>query len=278
MEVRQDVFDAVRNAVLAGRHVIAAAGNGSQDLDAPVHQRLFDRTFRDSGSILVGATDGALLVRAGFSNYGSIVDANGWGYRVYTTGYGDLFQPGGDKRQSYTSAFSGTSSATPIVTGAAIALLGALREQKGRSLTSLELRNLLRAHGTDVPNGRIGRRPDLKLLLAAEGLPAGLDLATEGDLGTAFSAELTAPPGSPYALVAALDRGFLDLGAAGRYLLDLATTQPIAAGTVGATGRVPFSAQIPNDINLRKQSLYLQAGWIEGGNLRLSNSVVNYIP
>jgi hypothetical protein len=278
MESRQDVFDAVRNAVMAGKHVIAAAGNGSQNLDDPFFQRIFDRTFRDSGAIVVGATEGSQLVRASFSNHGSMVDANGWGRDVATTGYGDLFFPNGDRRQTYTAVFSGTSSATPIVTGAAIALMGALREQKGVTLTSSQLRALLRQHGTPVPNGNIGVRPDLRALLASQGLPNGLDLPREGDLGTAMELELTAPAGAQYAVAGALDRGSVDLGAAGRFLLDPNGTFALWAGIVPANGRQRLGFTYPNDLSLRGSSLFLQAGIVESGALRLTSSVRNFVP
>lgn len=279
MEVRQDVFDATRNATLAGKHVIAAAGNGTQNLDAAVFNRIFDRTFRDSGSIVCGATDGGLLVRASFSNYGSIVDANGWGFRVHTTGYGDLFNhTSTPNRQSYTATFSGTSSATPIVTGAAVALLGIAKEQLGRRLGVGELRTLLQQHGTDVPNGVIGKRPDLRRLLGALGLPRGLELVREGNLGTTMTLQASAPAGAPYLLAMALDRGDVDLGAAGRLLLDPAGVYGLASGTMPAAGSVTLNFGFPNDLSLRRRSLFLQNAWIEGAQLRLSSSVYNYVP
>ena len=54
--------------------------------------------------------------RCGFSNYGSRVDCQGWGFEVTSTGYGSL-QGGGSRDLWYTDTFSGTSSASPIVTG-----------------------------------------------------------------------------------------------------------------------------------------------------------------
>jgi hypothetical protein len=80
---------------------MAEAGNGSQNLDDPVHDTLkpgypsdwvnpVTRKTRASGAILVGAGAPPSLPnprsRLTFSNYGSAVDTQGWGRRVTTTG------------------------------------------------------------------------------------------------------------------------------------------------------------------------------------------------
>src|SRR5690606_13166204 len=118
-------------------------------------------------------TEGAQPERAAFSNYGSRIDTNGWGREVATTGYGTLFSPNGDQRQQYTERYAGTSSATAIISGVAIGLSGVVRQQLGRALTPLELRGLLRSHGTAI-RGDIGTRPDVSAMLGALGLPDGL--------------------------------------------------------------------------------------------------------
>ncbi|HLU39405.1 MAG TPA: S8 family serine peptidase, partial [Planctomycetota bacterium] len=271
MEGRQDVFDAVRNATMAGKYVIAAAGNGSRDLDNPIYNNAFNRAVRDSGSIIVGATDGANLVRASFSNYGSIVDANGWGQNVTTTGYGDLFYPQGDARQKYTRTFSGTSSATPIVTSAAAATLSAARQQLGRTISIAELRTLLRTHGTDVPNGSIGKRPDLAGIFAAIGLPNGLTVRTEANIGQTLDLDITGNPGESYLLALAADPAEIDLPF-GRLLLDPATLTVAAAGTVNAQ----FSMQVPNNPGLLLLEVHWQALRFSGTSMRFTNSVVSY--
>ena len=48
------------------------------------------------------------------------VDLQGWGERVCSTGYGDYELVGGDSNQAYTADFAGTSSASPLVAGAAV--------------------------------------------------------------------------------------------------------------------------------------------------------------
>jgi len=170
-------FDAIKYATSKGIIVVEAAGNGSRDLDAAVFQNRFDRSNRDSGAILVGAgappsgTYGPDRSRLGFSNWGAIIDAQGWGREVVTTGYGYL-QGGTDENKWYTKSFSGTSSASPIITGA-IACLQGIRKNKGEPpLTFNEIRDDLRNTGSpqqDHPDRpktqRIGNRPDLKEIL-----------------------------------------------------------------------------------------------------------------
>jgi subtilisin family serine protease len=172
MEYWDDNYDAIRAATDRGVVVIEAAGNGNEDLDLAVFKRKFDRKFRDSGAILVGAGGPP---RAGyrdrekldFSNYGSRVDVQGWGRKVATLDYGDLQKCTGEDRhytdRHYTGEFSGTSSASPIVAGAAILVEG-LAHDRGTTLSPRAVRTLL--HDTGSPQmgstkQQIGPRPDL---------------------------------------------------------------------------------------------------------------------
>ena len=88
-------FDAISAATAKGIVVAEAAGNGNINLDSPSCNNLFNRSFRDSGAIIVGA--GSLShAKMSFSSFGSRVDVQGWGTQVMTTGYGDQFFPGSD--------------------------------------------------------------------------------------------------------------------------------------------------------------------------------------
>jgi serine protease len=157
--------------------IIEAAGNGAEDLDHSAYKRKFDRKHRDSGAIMVGAGGPARAgykdrERLDFSNYGSRVDVQGWGRKVATLDYGDLQSCTGEERsytdRHYTDEFSGTSSASPIVAGAAVLLEGIARE-RGRVLPPGELRELLRATGTPQAGNlkqQIGPRPDLARAIA----------------------------------------------------------------------------------------------------------------
>lgn len=171
-------FNAVKYATAKGIIVIAAAGNGSRHLDDPIYQKKFDRSFRDSGSIIVGAGAppsghyGTDRSRLSFSNYGSIVDAQGWGREVTTTGYKDL-QGGSNKNKWYTAHFSGTSSASPIVVGAIACLQSIVVTRGDAPLSYTKVREVLRKTGSPQTHSpgrpktqRIGNRPDIKAALA----------------------------------------------------------------------------------------------------------------
>ena len=143
-------------------------------MDHPSYKGAFDLSVRDSGAIIVGA--GAApgsrhLERLSFSCYGSRIDAFAYGERVPTTGYGDLQYRA---NATYTSSFSGTSSATPIVTGVA-AVMSGLAKSQNRVLAPRELRDALRATGS-VQKGNVGERigalPNLRQLVPALNLGA----------------------------------------------------------------------------------------------------------
>jgi hypothetical protein len=189
-----DDFDAIQYAVGRGIIVVEAAGNGAQDLDDTLYEtpdvgfpndwkNPFRRTNRDSGAVLVGAGApppnthgkdyGPDRSRLDFSNYGSAVDAQGWGREVTTSGYGDL-QGGANEDHWYTDQFSGTSSASPVVVGALGCIQGVRHAEQSTLLTPQTARHLLRATGPpqqDAPGRpktqRIGNRPDLRAMLAA---------------------------------------------------------------------------------------------------------------
>jgi len=163
----------IEDATSRGVVVIEAAGNGGENLDHRAYNRKFDRGKRDSGAIMVGAggppRDGFDdRVRLDFSNYGGRVDVQGWGRKVATLDYGDLQECDGVDRH-YTNEFSGTSSASPIVAGAAV-LVESYARNRGRVLAPREVRALLRETGTPQAGNtreQIGPRPDLLRALAA---------------------------------------------------------------------------------------------------------------
>jgi len=174
-EVDEADFDAIRLASGLGVVVVEAAGNGGFNLDGyadPDTGRSLRRGapgFRDSGAIFVGASRAALPHdRAPFSNYGSRVDCFGWGEAVTTCGFGDLAGTGA--ADLYTNTFSGTSSASPIIAGAAALLQSLHQAFTNQRLEPRAMRALLGDPATGTrqgPNvaGHIGVMPDLKAIL-----------------------------------------------------------------------------------------------------------------
>lgn len=162
MEYWQDNFDAMQLAAANGRLVCEAAGNGYQNLDDPIYGTLFDRTYRDSGALMCGAANEDGFVYS-YSNYGSRVDLNGWGGNVTTCAYGDLQGDPEPEIQWYTSQFSGTSSATPIVTGAVVAVQGMIKADFAFALDAFLMRDLLAQTGSpqQASSHNIGPRPDI---------------------------------------------------------------------------------------------------------------------
>ena len=180
--------------------MVEAAGNGWENLDATAYntpgtgfpaswKNPFNKANPNTGAIVVGAgnppnpTHGRTVsppnwsetyvdrARCGFSNWGSRVDVQGWGWEVTSTGYGDL-QGGSNKNLWYTDTFSGTSSASPIVVGVVGCLQGIRKAQGAPLLTPAKVRSLLQSTGSPQQSAtgrpktqRIGNRPNLRELV-----------------------------------------------------------------------------------------------------------------
>ena len=164
IEIVPGVFQLMELATKANIIIIEPAGNGGFDLDKYKFflngKNIFKRTstdFKDSGSIMVGAASSAdPHTRMSFSNFGSRIDCYAWGENVETLG----------NKNTYINNFNGTSSASPIITGAAALLQQHNVETKGNRLTPAEMRNILSdaTKGTASANpalDRIGVMPDL---------------------------------------------------------------------------------------------------------------------
>ncbi|RJG51165.1 S8 family peptidase [Motilimonas pumila] len=150
------VVDAIRYATKEhGIHVIQAAGNGFENLDHAFFAGKFDRSKRDSGAIMVAASDPYGNV-ASFSNYGSRIDSFSWGKSVTTTAGGN-----NDNESLYTHHFNGTSSANPIVAATAASLQGiAIAHGKG-VLSPQAMRTLLTDTGYVVTSPATYKVTDL---------------------------------------------------------------------------------------------------------------------
>jgi len=165
------VYAAIQNAVANGIHVVEAGGNAVNG--GGVNMDLMS-WFGDSGAIIVGGGGvypggiypGGDLQRLYYSNYGSRFTSQGWGEDVVTTGwYGDLYSAMGTNYW-YTAVFSGTSSASPMLAGAAACCVGywVANGNPVNTLTPAMLRSTLSSTGTlqiSPPSGSIGTRPNL---------------------------------------------------------------------------------------------------------------------
>jgi Subtilase family len=186
MQYWDDIFTAIQVATERGITVVEAAGNGNENFGLPI----FNGTGlqKDSGAIVVGAgvppanhidfdgfgsalpsytSLGVPRSRIFFSNYGKIVNVQAWGWHVTTLAYGDL-QGAASENRWYTLRFSGTSSASPIVTGAVACLQGRAKAKLGHPLLPAKVRAILMATGTQPQPGpgvplsqHIGPQPNL---------------------------------------------------------------------------------------------------------------------
>ncbi|MCR6850426.1 S8 family serine peptidase [Bacillus sp. IBL03825] len=173
VEVQPDIFDAIRVGTDKGVVIIEAGGNGSNDLDQfrdRNGKQVLNRNskdFKDSGAIMVGAGSSSVPhERLWFSNYGSRVDVYGWGENVDTASA----EQNRHAINLYTSSFNGTSSAAPIIAGAATSIQSIAKEHFGNPYKPDELRNILSSPSTGTQSknpsiDRIGVLPDLKSIL-----------------------------------------------------------------------------------------------------------------
>jgi hypothetical protein len=198
------VWLVTRTATDAGIHVVAAAGNGTRDLDGADYTAY--RARGSSGAIIVGAGGHRGLTglfseargKLGFSTFGSRVDVQGPGENVATLGYGALHRYDNDPRRTYTAWFAGTSSATPVVAGLVAAIQSAALEAQARRLPPREMRNLLVATG--LPQRPAPFNPmavDLQRIGPLPYVPAALNRLLGGSASPPVILSVTATPSSP---------------------------------------------------------------------------------
>ncbi|MEM8712935.1 MAG: S8 family serine peptidase [Planctomycetota bacterium] len=194
-EVNPAVWMATRVGVDAGVIVVAAAGNGNANLDSNGFANY--RALGDSGAIIVGAGTASLSHdKLNFSSHGARVDVQAWGRNVFTTGYGSFTSYGGDDRQSYTSSFSGTSSASALIAGAVVLIQDHATNLGYPLLSSQGMRALLKVGAIPQGSGNnIGPFPNLAAIrdelecgganycfaAANEGFAAGAFMGSQGE-------------------------------------------------------------------------------------------------
>ncbi|MGG5208720.1 S8 family peptidase [Chryseobacterium sp. MIQD13] len=158
------IWDLTKAATDSGIIIIAAAGNGNQNLDDPFYASYMARG--NSGAIIVGAgSPNTTHSKLSFSTYGNRVDVQGWGSNVLAAGYGSYQKYDNDNNRTY-NYFSGTSSATPVVASAATLIQSFYRQTTGQYLTPAAMKNLLIStgipQGGTVANQKIGPLPNVK--------------------------------------------------------------------------------------------------------------------
>jgi hypothetical protein len=170
VEVKSMTFDVIELATARGIIVIEAAGNGSlfenrgNNLDEFTNRnnkKVLDRTsddFKESGAIMVAAASNSdAHGRILSSNYGNRINCFAWGADVYTAG---------ELSTEYVPDFNGTSSASAIIAGAAIAIQSIVEAAGKPRLTPAQMRDVLSNDSTGTPSrNRIGVMPDLKKII-----------------------------------------------------------------------------------------------------------------
>jgi len=203
VEIVDATYDAIRLATALGIVVVEAGCNGGYDLDSYTNlsgKKIFDRTsadFRDSGAIMVGAGSSASPhSRLSFSNHGNRIDCYAWGENIDTT----TTNSAGTDNTAYTTSFSGTSGASPIVTGASLVVQGLAQASLGYRFSPRELRRILTTDGTPSAtpaSDRIGVMPDLHAIITNNQLNLAPDLYLRdyvGDAGNPTGGIVSASP------------------------------------------------------------------------------------
>ena len=243
-EVDPAVFMATQVGTDAGVIVVAAAGNGNQDLDSAPY---FDyRAMGDSGAIMVGGGSADTNHdKLPFSTFGARVNVQAWGEMVFTLG-GNFLVYGGDPNQAYTNSFNGTSSASALVAGVCCLIQQKAVADHGVPLSPRDMRYLLSVSGTPQgAGGNIGPAVDVPAALAklpdmylprwedlgggAPGVNGVPQLVGSGDLTPGSDINLSLTGGAPFAL------SFVWISAA-------SAPVPFLNGTLYAN---PFFAQLP---------------------------------
>lgn len=178
IEVFDAEFDAIRLATALGIVVVEAGGNGTNN-GSPPPQNLdtytnadgklilfrdpLNEDFRDSGAIIVSAaTSTAPHTRLSYGPHGRRIDCYAWAQNINTCA-----SNAAGANNLYTTGFSGTSGASPIITGAALAVQGIAEASLGYRFSPRQLRAILSDPATNTPPAvtettLIGVMPDLR--------------------------------------------------------------------------------------------------------------------
>jgi serine protease len=155
IEVYDAEYETLRLASALGIIVVEAGGNGTNNGAAPPMamdtwtddsgRRLFwpdpgNPDFRDSGAIIVtAATSGTPRTRLAYGPHGLRIDCHAWGQNIDTS---DSNTSGATNL--YRTNFGGTSGASPMVAGAALAIQGIAQASHGLRFSPRQIRQILR--------------------------------------------------------------------------------------------------------------------------------------
>ena len=203
-QTNNSVYIAIVNAISNGIHVVEAGGNGNVNTGSL-------SWYGNSGAIIVGAGGASVgndLQRLSFSSYGTRFDLQGWGENVCTTGYGNYYSSEG-VNYYYTNNFNGTSSASPVVTGALACAEGYyLVNVSTTPPTPAYMRTHLATYGTSQiigTSGNIGPRPDL--YSAISNFPPPQQISDWGDAIDPPYPTLSSSTGASHIIVAGMMLG-----------------------------------------------------------------------
>jgi hypothetical protein len=147
-------YEAIRLATALGIIVVEAGGNGTNNGSAPalamdtyttlsgkaiLNRDPANADFRDSGAIIVtAASSAAPHTRLVYGPHGKRIDCYAWGQNINT-----LSSDTAGSTTAYTTGFGGTSGASPIITGAALAVQGRAQAQLGFRFSARQMRAVL---------------------------------------------------------------------------------------------------------------------------------------
>lgn len=153
-------YEAIRLATALGIIVIEAGGNGTNNGSTPplnmdtyttlsglaiLNRDPTNHDFRDSGAIIVtAASSTAPHTRLAWAPHGKRIDCYAWGENINTLSSDSM-----GSTNMYTTGFGGTSGASPIITGAALAVQGRAQEQLHFRFSPRQMRKIL----SDPANG-----------------------------------------------------------------------------------------------------------------------------
>ena len=263
----EPVYDAIVLATGNGIIVIEPAGDGNQNLDAPIYSTGNGGHWpflpqNDSGALIVGAGAAYQIgsdvdrSRLGFSTYGATVDFQGWGEQILTSGYGTFYNKEGVNLH-YTSTFGGTSGAAAIVAGSVAVVEGRIKAVTGIPFTPSQMRNLLQETGSPQQSGtfpleqNIGPRPNILAALQQGGPVIPNNNCAEAPLkgnGTHFFTTADATTDGPDEPNACADGGFsqIDRDIWFKYLANCTGTATVSVCGATFDTKVAIYASCPS--------------------------------